>query len=94
MRDPSGDHAGAWQALGEVRYGPTEQEKGNVQYRRSLYVTKDMRAGEIFTEKNVRAIRPGLGLPPKHYDAVLGKRIRRDAVRGTPVAWDLIEDPS
>ena len=82
----------AWQALGEVRYGPTEQEKGNVQYRRSLYVTRDMRAGEVFTPENVRAIRPGLGLPPKHYDAVLGKRIRRDARKGTPLSLDLIGD--
>jgi N-acetylneuraminate synthase len=83
----------AWQSLGEIRYGPTEQEKGNVQYRRSLYVTKDMRAGDVFTAENLRAIRPGLGLPPKFYDALLGKKIRSDAKRGTPVSWDLVDGP-
>ncbi len=82
----------AWQSLGEVRYGPTESEKGNLQYRRSLYVTADMRAGEALTPENLRAIRPGLGLPPKHYEAVLGRRVRRDAAKGTPLSWDLLQD--
>ena len=83
----------AWQALGQVAYGPTEQERASLQFRRSLYVTQDMRAGEAFTAENLRAIRPGLGLPPKFYASLLGKRIRRGARKGTPVSWDLIEAP-
>jgi N-acetylneuraminate synthase len=80
----------AWQSLGEIRYGPTELEKGNVQYRRSLYITKDLRTGDVLTADNFRAIRPGLGLPPKHYDAVLGRKVVRDAKKGTPLSWDLL----
>ncbi len=81
----------AWQALGQVCYGPTEQEKASLQYRRSLYVTRDMRAGDIFTQDTLRAIRPGLGLPPKFHDILLGKKIVRDTKKGTPVSWDLVE---
>ena len=81
----------AWQALGEVRYGPTAQERESLKYRRSLYVVRDMRAGEQFSAENLRAIRPGLGLPPKHLDTVIGRRARRDAPKGTPLAWDLVE---
>jgi N-acetylneuraminate synthase len=73
----------AWQALGEVSYGPTEAEKNSLQYRRSLYVVKDMKAGDLFTSENVRAIRPGLGLAPKHLEHVLGKPARHDMKRGT-----------
>lgn len=80
----------AWQALGKVSYGPTEKEKGSLQYRRSLYIARDMKAGEAFTKENLRAIRPGFGLLPKYYDILLGKRIKLDAKLGTPVSWDLI----
>jgi len=77
----------AWQALGEVRYGHSEAEKQSLLHRRSLYVTADMKAGEPFTRDNVRAIRPGLGLPPKHIDEVLGRAASADLKRGTPLAW-------
>lgn len=80
----------AWQALGKVSYGPTEKEKASLQYRRSLYVTQDMKAGDFFTGENLRAIRPGLGLPPKYYDNLIGKKVKRDVKRGTPVSWDLL----
>ncbi|WP_434133636.1 pseudaminic acid synthase [Sporomusa sphaeroides] len=80
----------AWQALGKISYGPTEKEKASLQFRRSLYVTKDIKAGEILTEENIRSIRPGLGLPPKYYDVVLGKRAERDIKRGTPLSWELL----
>jgi pseudaminic acid synthase len=80
----------AWQALGQVQYGPTEKEKASMQYRRSLYVAKEMKAGDIFTEENLRIIRPGLGLSPKYYKTLLGKRVCCDVQKGTPVTWDLI----
>jgi N-acetylneuraminate synthase len=79
----------AWRALGAVSYGPTEDERGSLQYRRSLYVVEDIRAGEALNEHNLRAIRPGLGLPPKYLTTILGKRVRRDCRKGTPVTWDL-----
>jgi len=80
----------AWQSLGAVRYGATEKEKKSLAFRRSLYVVQDLKAGEVLTRHNVRAIRPGLGLPPKHLDSVLGKKITRDARRGTPLTSDLV----
>jgi len=80
----------AWQALGAVSYGPTDAELKSLAFRRSLYVVEDMRAGERFTSRNLRAIRPGRGLPPKHYDQLLGRDVRIDVKRGTPVSWDLI----
>lgn len=81
----------AWQALGSVSYGPTAAETESLLFRRSLYVVEDMMEGDTFTVKNLRAIRPGHGLPPKHLDAFLGKKIRKPARRGTPLSWDLIE---
>ena len=80
----------AWQALGEASYGPNEAEKKSLQYRRSLYVVEDVKQGEKFTKDNVRAIRPGFGLPPKHLDATLGKMAVRDISRGTALAWEHI----
>ena len=80
----------AWQALGGVNYGPTEAEKKSLQFRRSLYIVRDLKAGEALTRENVRAIRPGLGLPPKYLDEVLGKRVRRDVKRGTALDWELL----
>ncbi|MFQ6009256.1 MAG: N-acetylneuraminate synthase family protein, partial [Candidatus Zixiibacteriota bacterium] len=80
----------AWQALGRVCYGQTEKEKRSLQFRRSLYVVKDIKAGEVFTKENLRAIRPGRGLPPKYYDKLLGRKLGRDVSRGTPVSWDLL----
>jgi len=80
----------AWQALGQVCYGPTEAEKGSIQFRRSLYVVKDMKAGDRLIPDNLRVIRPGRGLAPKHYELVLGRRVVKDVKRGTPVSWGLL----
>lgn len=80
----------AWQALGQVNYGPTEAENKSLQYRRSLYVVQDLKAGDVLTKDNVRAIRPGLGLPTKYVEQVLGKAVRKDARRGTALRWDLL----
>ena len=81
----------AWQALGHISYEVAEQEKKSLQFRRSLYIVEDLKKGDILTEKNVRSIRPGLGLSPKYYDVVLGKRVKCDVKRGTGLSWDLIE---
>jgi N-acetylneuraminate synthase len=80
----------SWQSLGEVHYGRARDEETSLRFRRSLYVVEDMRAGEAFTDKNLRAIRPGFGLAPKHYDHVLGRTVKVDTKRGTAVTWDLL----
>jgi pseudaminic acid synthase len=80
----------AVQATGGIAYGPTEAERKSLVYRRSLYIVRDLKAGDVLTAENVRAIRPGLGLPPGNLERVLGRRITRDAPRGTPVSWDLL----
>lgn len=83
-------HAAAL-AMGEVCYEITEQEKKSLQFRRSLYVAADMKAGDVFTEKNLRRVRPGHGLSPKHYDTLLGRCVKCDVKRGTPVSWALVK---
>lgn len=80
----------AFEALGNVSYGITEQEKKSIQFRRSLYIVEDMKAGDVITEKNMRCIRPGLGLAPKYYDTILGRRVTCDIKRGTAVKWNLL----
>ena len=81
----------AWRSLGEVRYGPTDAERNSLQFRRSLYIAQDLKAGDTLTPESVRAVRPGNGLPPKHLDAVLGRKVRADVRRGTPLTWDVLE---
>lgn len=81
----------AWQALGYVAYGPTDAEKKSLQYRRSLYVVKALKAGDILTKDNLRAIRPGLGLPTKYQEIVIGKTVKKDVALGTALTWDLLE---
>lgn len=80
----------AWRALGRVSYGPTDAERKSIQFRRSLYVVVDLEEGEVLTLKNVRAIRPGLGLPTKYLNQLLGKRVNRDVKRGTALSWELV----
>lgn len=85
------ESARAWQGLGHIQYGPaSSNEATSRSYRRSLYVVRDMAAGEAFTSENLRAIRPGSGLPTKYYDELLGKRVSKPLKRGTPASWDLI----
>lgn len=80
----------AHRALGRIGLGPAEGEKKSLVFRRSLYATEDIEAGELITEQNIRAIRPGLGLPPKHWDELLGKTAKVPIKRGTALSWDLI----
>ena len=80
----------AWQSLGRISYGPTTAEMKSLAFRRSLYVVQDINQGEELTRENLRAIRPGMGLPPKYYDLALGRRAARPIRKGTPLSWDLI----
>lgn len=80
----------AARARGKVFYGPTETERPSLQFRRSLYIVKAMKKGEQLTPQNLRAIRPGLGLSPKHYEKVLGRTVKFDVERGTPLTWGLL----
>jgi N-acetylneuraminate synthase len=79
----------AWQSLGGIQYGPTEAEKPSMKFRRSLYIAEDMKAGDILTPKNLRSVRPGMGLQPKYYEKLLGKRVTRDLKKGEAVNWSM-----
>lgn len=81
----------AWQGLGEIKYGSSSDKEARFRtLRRSLYVIKDMKAGEVLEENDVKAIRPGLGLPTKYLETFLGKRLNQDVARGTPLSFDFI----
>ena len=80
----------AWQSLGAVAYGPVEAEKASLAFRRSIHIAQDLKAGDVLTRANLRCLRPGTGLAPKYYDMLLGRRVARDVVRGTPMDWHLI----
>ena len=80
----------AWTALGRAHYDLLGSERANKQFRRSLYVTADVAAGEALSRDNIRSVRPGNGLPPAHLDEVLGRLAARDLKRGEPLAWDML----
>jgi N-acetylneuraminate synthase len=79
------DSKTAWQALGQVDYGRKSSEQGNVQFRRSLYFVKDLKAGDIITEDAIRSVRPGYGVPPKFYEELVGTIVEKPCVKNTPV---------
>lgn len=78
-------------ALGKVSYELTEKMKKSREFSRSLFVVNDIKAGEVFTEINVRSIRPGFGLHPRYLKDILGKKATKDIGRGTPLSWDMVE---
>jgi N-acetylneuraminate synthase len=80
----------AWQSLGMVTYGGTNAEQSYKAFRQSLYVGRDMKKGDIFAKENLRIVRPGYGLPPKFYDEVIGRTVRQDVSKGTPLSWNLL----
>lgn len=80
----------AWESLGMVSYAMHSIEKKSLVYRRSLYIVKDMKTGDVFTKENLRAIRPGYGLAPRYYDDLLGRKIKRNVRYGTPMKWDFL----
>jgi pseudaminic acid synthase len=81
----------AWQAMGGVVFGGSAAEQKSLAYRRSLYIAADLKAGDRLTPQNLRAIRPGHGLPPKHLDELLGRCVVTDVARGTPASWALVQ---
>jgi pseudaminic acid synthase len=83
----------AWQALGEVSYALEPSEQANVMFRRSIYAVRDIGPGETITSDNVRIIRPGLGLAPRHIEQLIGRRARGAIARGTPMSFELLEQP-
>ena len=80
----------AFLALGHVQTEVQEIEKNSLKYKRSLYISEDIKQGDIFTKTNIRSIRPALGIETKHYESILGKRAKTDIKKGTPLNWDLI----
>ncbi len=78
----------AKQALGSVAYGPTDDERGSLQFRRSIYFSSDVDSGATLTEENIRVVRPGYGLSPKHYNSILGKQLRVSAMKGDALQWE------
>ena len=89
LRAPVVEAERAHQALGKISYGPTRPEEKSQVFRRSLYITRDAKAGEVLSAENCRAIRPRLGLPTRHYQSLIGRRFRCDVKRGQPLSWDL-----
>ena len=81
----------AWRSIGKVSYGPSEDEMKSLAFRRSIYITKDQKEGDLLTTENIRCIRPGLGLSPKYYEILLGRRLNQDVKKGMPMKWDLIK---
>lgn len=82
----------AERAIGEVKYGPTSQERGSLIFRRSIFTVKAVKKGERFTEENIRVIRPGFGLKPKEMQKVIGKRAKMDLDYGTPLSWEAVDE--
>lgn len=80
-----------WESLGSVNYDRKDSEKENVQFRRSLYFVKDMKAGDVITDDCIRSVRPGFGLAPKFYDAILGKTVVKDVEKNTATGFDLFK---
>ncbi len=78
-------------ALGKVHYGLTENERSSRRFRRSIYFVRDLKSGDTIVREDVRIIRPGLGLAPKHHEAIIGRRLKADVKTGTPLSWDLLQ---
>ncbi|WP_088013974.1 pseudaminic acid synthase [Gottfriedia acidiceleris] len=82
----------AWKSIGTIFIGPTEEEKKSIQFRRSIYISENIKAGQILTKDNIKIIRPGNGLAPKYIDLILGKKINRNLEKGTALHWDMLMD--
>ena len=80
----------AWESLGEVKYDILKEEHASLRFKRSIYIVKDIKVGEVFTSENVRVIRPGEGMQPKYFEKILGRKAKADLKRGTPLTWELL----
>ena len=80
----------AWQSLGDIKYGASESEKKSKIFRRSIYISQNMEKGDIFNKSNIRIVRPGKGLSPKHYKSILGRKINSSTKKGTALDWSMI----
>ena len=89
--DSAGTHD-VWQALGQVSYARQTSEIANKAFRRSIYFVRDLPAGSIIGPNDIRRIRPGMGLAPKHFNKLLGKRLKVAVHRGTATRWDLLDE--
>lgn len=79
-----------WQSLGSVKYGATKTEENSIIFRRSLYIAEDVKKGDTLNKRNLRIVRPGKGLPPKYFNVLVGKKVKRDLKKGTPVNWEIV----
>ena len=86
------DARDAWAAVGGIKYTRTDSERSSLAFRRSIFAVADIAEGDVLTSGNIKIIRPGYGLPPKHMPDVLGRRAARDIARGTPFDWSLLDD--
>ena len=85
------DHTmGIGTSIGKVVYGPTREEQKSRIFRRSIYISEDVKKGDKLNKKNLKIIRPGYGLSPKYYDIFIGKKVKKNLEKGTPLSWDLI----
>ena len=81
----------AWQSIGDVDYGKKSSELGNIKFRRSLYFVREINKGDEITEKSIRSVRPGYGIPPKYLKKIIGKKVLSDIKKNSPVSWKDIE---
>lgn len=79
-----------WRSLGGITYGPTDDDRGSLRFRRSVYAAADIAEGEALTARNMRIVRPGFGLHPRYFDMLIGRRVTRFVSKGTPIDWDLL----
>jgi len=80
----------AWQAIGSVKYGGSANEQASLKFRRSIYVCEDIEIGATLTHENIRVVRPGYGLPPRHLDVLIGRRVNKPLIKGTAMSWEYI----
>jgi pseudaminic acid synthase len=80
-----------WESLGKVFYGPTEAEINSLKFRRSIYVTKDLKKGELFSKNNIKIIRPGYGLAPKYFERIIGLKAKKNLKKHTALSWSFIK---
>ena len=86
------DCCNAWSSLGKKGFHRSIIESGSRRYRRSIYFVNNLKKGKIIGENDVKAIRPGFGLPPKYLDLIIGKKVKSDVERGDPVTFEIISD--